>query len=172
MRGAATDGDRRDPKTARSIDDDHPVLFHAHHEDARRRRIHGNTARALTHGDREEDVPTPSLEGREGAVALVGDKHPVRGAIHRDPVWLWPHGNPRDLPEGPRVEDGDEAVAFVWGIDTAQRRIHREMPGAAHEPDCANPLSRGAQDRDRCVSLVGDEEAARSGVEDKVLWPP
>src|SRR2546422_6936732 len=32
-----------------------------------------------------------------------------------------------------RVEDGDEAVAFVWRVETAQRGIHREMPGAAHE---------------------------------------
>src|SRR2546422_7109895 len=70
-----------------------------------------------------------------------------------------------------RVEDGDEAVAFVWRVETAQRGIHREMPGAAHEPDRADPLSRGAQNRDRRASLVGDEEAARSGVEDEILWP-
>src|SRR5437870_3458206 len=71
MRRAPTHGDRRDRETARAVDDDHPVLFHAHDEDALRRGIHGNTARPATHRDCEEDLSTPAVEGREGAVTLV-----------------------------------------------------------------------------------------------------
>src|SRR5437867_4305029 len=121
----------RDPAHAH----DRPVLFHAHDEDALRRGIHGNTARPATHRDCEEDLSTPAVEGREGAVTLVGNEHPVRGAIYGDPVRLSPHGDPQSLPEVSRVEAGDEAVAFVVRVETARRGIHRAMPGAAHEPD-------------------------------------
>src|SRR5205814_7857442 len=138
-----THGDCRDRETARSVDDDHQVLFHAHDEDARRRGIHGNTARPATHRDCEEDLSTPAVEGREGAVTLVGDEHPVRGAIYGDPVRLSPHGDPQGLPEVSRVEDGDEGVAFVWRVETAQRGIHRVIPGADYDPDRSVTLSCG-----------------------------
>lgn len=96
-----------------------PILFHAHHEDSPRDRIHGDAAGPLSHRNRKEALARPAIKGCEGPFPLVADKDTMQGGIGRDSMGLPPYGDPEALLEVPRIEGRNESVPLIRGVETA-----------------------------------------------------